>query len=614
MNYSYKIILFLLLFIVIKTPLLEAKNIVERMEPENWWSDLQYKDLMITLKGDNLSQSFIKVNYNGVKFNNLIFTADPNIIILSVDIDKNIQPGKVPIEVYQNGRLQETLYFEINQRDNDHQFARLNESDILYQIIIDRFANGNYDNDKIKDYLEVTNNGDPSGIHGGDIQGIINNTNYLKSIGVTAVELSPLYESNQIFNSYYHDEITNHYEIDKRLGSLSDMQNLSKNFKAEHLKYIQTFTLHKVSKRNWLFKNENIANATFQNKQSPQEQGYAYSLQTDPYSDQATINNQLQNQYSLSTELFNQDIKLVSDYLIQNTIWWIEQTKPDAIKIEDCQLNKLDFLKNLREKLTELYPELGVIYDYNTLNSDELAYWKKQIDGNNIDYIYDYPIAKTLENVFSEFRKPSESTVDLHQAIAKDFNYENPQLNVIFIDNKNTSRAFTLAEKNIKQMKMLATYLLTTRGIPSIFYGTEYLLDGNIMRGDGIAKKNFPGGWQEDLINGFENKNIPYEPSEFNSYIKSLIKYRSDNPILYTGQTQHKIYKDGIYIVLKTSADKLIVIIYNNNTTLQKINILDCYKSTNIYSSAFCPTDNFEFNDLKNVLIEPKTALILELK
>ena len=272
------------------------------------------------------------------------------------------------------------------------------------------------------------------------------------------------------------------------------------------------------------------------------------------------------------------------------------------------------FLKNLRKKITELYPELGVIYDYNSINSDELAFWKKQIEGNNSDYIYDYPIAKTLENVFSEFRKPNESTIDLHQALAKDFNYEKPQFNIVFIDNNNTSRAFTLAEKNIKQMKMLATYLLTTRGIPSILYGTEFLLDGNMMRGDGIAKKNFPGGWKEDIISGFDNRNIPYEPSDFNLYIKRLIKYRSDNPMLYSGQTQHKIYKDGIYIVLKSSGEDQIAIIYNNNTTLQKVNIIDCFASTYIFSSAICPTDHFDFNDLKNILIEPKTALILELK
>ena len=350
MNYSYKILLLILFFIVVKTPTIDAKKIVDRIEPENWWSDLQYKNLLIALKGENISQSFVKVNYDGVKFNNIIFTKDPNIILVSIDIEEHIQPGKVPIEVYQKGRLQEIVYFEIKSHTNEYRFNKIQESDIFYQIIIDRFANGNYENDKIKDYLELPDNSNPSGIHGGDIKGIINHTDYLKLLGVTAIELSPLYESNQIFNSYYHDEITNHYQIDQRLGTLSEIQNLSKILKSKHLKYIQSFTLHKVSKRNWLFKNENIANATFQNTQNPQEQSFENSLQIDPYSNQQTINHQLQNQYSLSTILLNQDIKLVSDYLIQNTIWWIEQTKPDAIKIEDCQLNKIVFFKKLKKK------------------------------------------------------------------------------------------------------------------------------------------------------------------------------------------------------------------------------------------------------------------------
>ncbi len=614
MKFNYKTLLLFLFLIVVKTPYIQAKNIVEKMEPNYWWTNFNYKHLKIALKGQNLAQSFFKINYAGITFNKVIFTKSPNVIFIDINIDDNVLPGNVPIEVYQKGRLQEKIYFQIKNRNHNKEFRPIENSDILYSIIIDRFANGNSDNDYIKEYLEKPNNNDISGIHGGDIKGISNHLNYIKSLGVSAIELSPLYESNQIFNSYYHDEVTNFYNIDQRLGKISDMINLSSDLKLNNLKYIQSFTLHKASKNNWLFKDEKIINAIISESKEFSTQEYSYSLQTDPYSTVQDFNKQLATKYDINTQFLNQNESLVSDFLIQNTIWWIEQINPDAIKIEDCQLNKLAFIQKLSNILMKLYPNLGIIYDYDTKNADELAYWEKNLVDKETNYIYDYPVSKILESAFSQFNPPNKSNLNLHKALSKDFNYNNPEHNILFIDNKNTSRAFTLAEKSKNQIKMLATYLFTTRGIPSLFYGSEYLLEGNLMRGESVPKKNFPGGWKDDIKNGFEVKNISFEENDYHYFIRQLIKYRNENPVIYEGQILHSICKDGVYSILKSLNEKEVVIIYNNNNSIEKVNLFKCFTFLNHYKLAHAPIENIELNDLKNILIESKTALIIELK
>lgn len=608
-----RIIYFSVLFIfILPTNFASAKNIVQKFEPRYWWANMQYKHLLIAIKGENIAQSTAQINYTGVIYNKTIFTDDRNLIFIDIEIQNNAQIGQVPIKIYQRGKLRETIFFEIKKREAAKTPQKITMADLIYPIVIDRFANGNYYNDRPNGYYESPNRENISGIHGGDIKGISNHLTYLKGLGITTIELTPIYESNQVFNSFYHDNITNHYQLDQRLGTHNELKKLAKELSNNNFKYIQSLVLHKTSSRHWIFGQKRIYNSIISQSEDI-EAKYDISTQTDPHAIPSDITAQISQKISFLAQYLNQDLLLVSEYLIQNSIWWIENMKPDAIKIEDAHLNNKTFLNKFVQNIKTEYPDLEIMNDFNTPYTDELAYIKAIINNNTNTLFYDYPIAQTLNNAFSEFTSSDEGVKKLHQILAKDFNYENTNNHILFIDNKNTSRAYNIGEKDINQLKMLYTYWATTRGIPMLYYGSEILLDGNINRGESHSKKDFPGGWENDNTNGFSSTNLSPLQKDFSEFISQLIKLRTNYPIFYKGKTQHTIPFKGVYAILKTNNTKTILILYNNNTSYSKINAFSCFDEASQFSQAQDLLNLKKFNNLANIIVDPKSALILEL-
>jgi len=612
MKYKIAVNIILTLLLFSTTIMSYGRNIIEKFEPKFWYTNLKYSNILIAAKGENISQSFIKINYPNVKFNKLIYTNTPNICFIDITIKEQVEAGFIPIMIYQRGKLQQTIDFEIKKR-NTYIPTSISTSDAIYQIIIDRFCNGNTYNDKIDSYIEAPNRIDPSGIHGGDISGIDKNLTYIKNMGFNSIDLSPINESNQLSHSFYHDRITCHYEIDKRLGTLNEIQSFSKSCKENKIKYIQSFTLHKGSIYHWLLSPFNIKDLALHSEEITFNQ-HEMSLQIDPYATKQDINNQIISNLDFNDVFYNQDLEVVQSYLIQNVIWWIETIRPDAIKIEDANLNKLSFLNNLVENIKSEYPNFQVFTDYNSNSSSELAFYKKAIEKASHSLVYDYPLANCLSDCFSEFTNPNTGVLNIQSQLGQDFVYDQTDNNILFIDNTHTTRAFTFAEKNLSQLKMLYTFIFTNRGIPCMLYGTEVLLDGNILKGINIPRKDFPGGWVNDNSNAFKNLNLTYEQSSFQEFIKKLALYRAKTEVIIKGVTKHTTPDEGIYMQHKSLEKKDVIIIYNNNSTFAKVNIPYSFPELTAYSKAKNPISNNEFEDIKNILIDAKTALILELE
>ncbi|TLX74953.1 hypothetical protein E9993_11210 [Labilibacter sediminis] len=591
-----------------------GKNIIENYEPRYWWTEMKHSNIIIAAKGNNLNKSIFKINYPGITFNQIIYTNNPEIVFLDIDINENVITGIVPIQIFQSGRFQQAIYFELKSRipESSKLTNSLTKDDVIYQIIVDRFRNGNYSNDKVSEYLEGPNRQNPSAIHGGDINGITKSLDYIKSVGASCIEISPLYESNQIANSYYHDEITSHYQLDKRLGTFADLKNLSNQCKQKNIKYIQTIVLHQTSNKHWLFGSESVTGWTYAPSDRINNQ-IKILPESDPYSCNKDFIDQYYNK-NTGLSLINQNIPIVKKFLIQNSIWWIEQLSPSALKIENTHYNSTSFLQALINDVRDEYPSISLISDINTSQNDELAYLSETYFNTHPGLNYDYPLSKALADGFSEFVSKEQSIINLHHTLAKDFNYIDPYNQIVFIDNNSTSRAFTLADKNIDQLKMMYTYWATSRGIPSLLYGSELLMEGNHRRGYGHARVDFPGGWINDKQNAFTGKSLSSEQLSFKQFLTELLSWRSSSYTIKNGKTMHYLISEDLYAVLRYDENKYIMILYNNSERLQKVNITNCTNELGEFTMGKDPIYGSIYNDLRNVIIEPKTAFIIELK
>jgi neopullulanase len=116
----------------------------------------------------------------------------------------------------------------------------------------------------------------------------------------------------------------------------------------------------------------------------------------------------------------------------------------------------------------------------------------------------------------------------------------------------------------MRKMKMAFAFLLTTRGIPQLYYGTELLMDGDGGYHPNV-RKDFPGGWHGDTANAFLASGRTAEQNEIHDYLKNLLHWRRSEPLIHTGKLTHYIPEDNIYVYFRHNEDKAIMVILNAN-------------------------------------------------
>jgi glycosidase len=203
----------------------------------------------------------------------------------------------------------------------------------------------------------------------------------------------------------------------------------------------------------------------------------------------------------------------------------------------------------------------------------------------------------------------------LYDILCQDFVYQNPSNIVMFADNHDVNRYLDTQKDDIRKLKMAMAFLLTTRGIPQIYYGTEVLLTTGKEKGDGSKRKDFPGGWAGDPINGFTGEGLSPDQNEMQAYLKNLLNWRKSKKVIHTGKLTHFIPRDGIYIYFRYNAKETVMVAFNSNEKESKTidgsrysEFLDKFKSGKEIISGQLMAD------LNAITIPPKAAIIVELK
>src|SRR5687768_14710812 len=215
-----------LLFVLLLFTALSAKSIdVTRVEPGQWWVGMKNTELQIMVYGPNIAQSTVTVSYPGIKLKEVAKVTNPNYAFLYLSIAKGTKPGNVPL-TFTNGKEKFVHQYPIKARSDKTGALGFDASDVLYLIMPDRFANGNPQNDNLDSVM--VNRRSPNGRHGGDLEGISNNLDYLQNLGVTTLWLNPIQENRMRGGSYHGYAITDFYKVDQRFGSNEEFKSLVK--------------------------------------------------------------------------------------------------------------------------------------------------------------------------------------------------------------------------------------------------------------------------------------------------------------------------------------------------------------------------------------------------
>ncbi|PKQ61132.1 alpha-amlyase [Labilibaculum filiforme] len=593
---------------------------IERVEPMFWWVDMTNPNLQLLVHGENISKYDVAVNYEGVKIEGIVTTDKPNYLFVNLKIDKGAKAGGFDLIFSENGKKKASYSYELKARKEDSANRKgYDASDVVYLIMPDRFSNGDPTNDSVDGMKDKLDRENPDGRHGGDIQGIINHLDYLQELGVTALWNTPLMEDNQPRTSYHSYAISDYYKIDARFGSNEDYARLSAEAKKRGIKLIMDVVTNHCASAHW-WMNDLPASDWVHVFPEYTNSNHRKSTTNDPYVSKVDYEKNFNGWFDNSMPDLNQKNELVINYFIQNTIWWIEYADLGGIRVDTYPYNDKDAMAVYSGTIMEEYPNLNIVGETWLSSPAEIAYWQKDAvnhDGynSNLPCVMDFSLFEAMTQAFNENEGWNTGLIRLYNSLAFDYLYPHTDNLFIFAENHDTGYLMSMLEGDINKLKHLMTFLLTTRGIPQIYSGTEILLEGKKSDGDGKMRVDFPGGWESDAKNAFTAEGRTWKENEAFDYLKKLLNWRKENPVIHTGKLMHYVPENDAYVYFRSNAEKTVMVVINKNEKAQKLDLNRFSESLGAFTSGIEVMSDEEFDLSKgSISLAPNTSIILELK
>lgn len=596
---------------------------INHVEPLNWWVGMKNPNLQLMINGNAIGETTPFINYPGVLIKKSTKGDSKNYLFLDLIIAKNTKPGNLLINFKKQGKTVYTYTYSLLQREkNAAQLKGFDASDVIYLIVPDRFANGDYTNDIVAGMKEnkIDRNFD-GGRHGGDIRGIINSLDYIANMGYTAIWPTPLLENDMPAYSYHGYAITNHYKVDPRYGTLNDYKELSMKMRKKGMKLIFDEVLNHSGSGYWWMNDLPFTNwLNYPNNYTPTN--HARTINQDLYASAYDKDLMTNGWFDTTMPDMNGSNPFMSNYLIQSTIWWIETLQLGGIREDTYGYADKTFLSNWSCSIKNEYPNFTMVGEEWSVNPLITSYWqqgKQRHDGYKscLTTIMDFPIQAALIDALTkkEENKYQDWMKQLYEGLANDFVYADPNNIMVMGDNHDMDRLFMQLNQDVDLTKMALTYLLTIRGIPQIFYGTEILMDNTgHHKVDGLIRSDFPGGWENDAINAYTGKGLTAAQLDMQAYLKQLLNWRKNNSVIAKGKTLHFVPFHGVYVYFRYNQEKMIMVVMNKNAEPVSI---DTARFSEILTGKKMATDimtNEKADLQKQLSVAGKTASIFEIK
>ncbi|WP_428611732.1 glycoside hydrolase family 13 protein [Shewanella sp.] len=557
-----------------------------RIEPLNWWADMHHSQLQLMVYGKNIAKAKVSITADGVTLKGVETTENPNYLFINLDT-QGAKAQTFQLIFDQDGEAQISVAYDLLKRDKGSaERLGFSNKDVIYLITPDRFANGDPGNDNHPDMIERADHSNPGGRHGGDIQGIINSLDYLADLGVTQLWINPLTENNQAEYSYHGYSVTDHYRIDPRFGSNQDYRQLALKAQEKGIGIIADVVVNHIGSNHWWMQDlptndwvNRPSSPLAKSKDNAKALTFTSHRRTtlqDPYSVDKDTQEFTDGWFVESMPDLNQRQPLLANYLIQNSIWWVEHGHLSGIREDTYSYADKAFLVDWTQAIMAEYPHFNIVGEEWTGNPITISYWQKGKNNKDgyrsaLPSLMDFPLYETLLKALSEEEGWSEGLIRLYEFLANDVVYADPTQLVLFEGNHDTNRLYSLLGDNLALTKMALAYVLTSNRIPQIFYGSEILMQSPTKdRNDGITRSDFPGGWQDDAISVFDNKGLSEDQASMLSFTRSLLNYRKQADFIHNGGLRHYVPQDGVYVQMRCAkqdcSDKArLMVVYNKN-------------------------------------------------
>ncbi|WP_439509717.1 glycoside hydrolase family 13 protein [Marinimicrobium koreense] len=555
---------------------------IERVEPPFWWAGMRDPTLQVMVYGDNLGDWSVTLDHRHVSVTDVHRVESDNYLFIDLEVADEFRGGEITLQFSDGkGRSLNQDYAFHTRRKHSSEREGFNTSDAIYLITPDRFANGDPSNDTLPELQEAANRDSSVGRHGGDIAGMVKHLDYVADMGFTAIWPTPMLENDQAVYSYHGYSTTDHYRVDARFGSNEDYRQLSLQGRSKGVGLIQDVILNHIGSGHWWMDDLPTSDwLNYQNDFKPTTH-YRTTVQ-DPYAADIDKREFADGWFVESMPDLNQRNPLLANYLIQNSIWWIEYADLYGIRTDTYSYSDKDFLTEWTRRIMEEYPNFNIVGEEWSTNPNVVSYWqrgKNNRDGyiSYLPSLMDFPLYSSLRQALTEEESWNQGLIRVYESLANDNLYADPQGLVIFAENHDTSRLYSLVDKDLGKFNIAMTILATLRGTPQFFYGSEVLATSPKTRDDGAVRSDFPGGWEGDTVNGFTGEGLSEAQSDAQEYLRRLLNWRKQNSTIHNGDLLHFAPHNGVYVYFRHSDDARVMIAINHTNDSRALD-LDRYR------------------------------------
>lgn len=580
---------------------------IERVEPPNWWTGFKDPHVQLMVYGENIKKAAPGIASKGVELKAVHVAESPNYLFLDLLIRDGAKTGTFDIVFeYPDGRT-EVVEYELKERErSSEELVGFNSSDVIYLITPDRFANADPSNDIDQSLNETTiDRSNDYARHGGDIKGIIEHLDYIDDMGFTAIWSSPLLINDMQSGSYHGYAMTDFYRVDPRFGTLAEYKELADKAREKGIKLIMDQVANHSGVEHWWMEDLPFNDwinyqERFENDEELIYSNHRRTTNQDLYASKVDKKGMSDGWFVETMPDLNQRNPFMAEYLIQNSIWWIETLGLGGIRQDTYPYPDKAFMSEWAGAIVTEYPNFNIVGEEWSYNPLLIGYWQegaKTRDGydSNLPSTMDFAMQGNIVSALNEEEQWDTGLTKIYEGLANDFAYASPEKIMIFPDNHDKSRIFTQLGEDITKTKMAVAYMLMLPRIPQIYYGTEILMDDSANPGDhGLIRTDFPGGWKNDTVNAFTGKGLTAEQKDMKSFLRKILNYRKTSHAIHKGETIHFAPEDKIYLLMRSAGNEKVVVILNKNEQPVSLS-LDRFKELEL-----------ENTTLKNLISEEK--------
>lgn len=547
---------------------------INSVEPPYWWTGMANDTLQIMLSGPRIGLTETSMKpYEGVSLIESVRLDSPNYLLLYLTVSDTAKPGVLDF-TFSDGKKKAALRYELKERSKAVKAQGFDASDVLYLTMPDRFARAGATTDaeasRGLEYAVEVDRADLNARHGGNIAGMEQHLGYIDSLGVTAIWVNPVLENDMPGGSYHGYATTDYYRIDPRFGTNGQWRDFVGKAHDRGIKVVMDMIFnHSGSNHPWM---KDMPSRDWYNfPDSAVTTNFRLSTLHDPYVSDYDKKRTVDGWFVTAMPDLNQRNPHLRRYLSQNSIWWIEDSGIDGIRMDTYPYADERAMASWIDDVMAEYPGFNIVGECWYANEGGEAYWQRgsKVNPNGdprLPTVMDFVLSIKARDAFKGQTDRLEGLNTIYDHLALDYLFPDPTHILTFLDNHDTDRFLLEEPDDLGWWKQAITFLLTSRGIPQIYYGTELLMNGTrAAGGDGNVRRDMPGGFPGDKTDAFTAAGRTDKQNEAFDFIQKLLQWRRGNEPIARGSLKHFMPENGLYVYQRRSGDKEVTVILNGN-------------------------------------------------